>query len=656
MLRKSLLTSLLPLGLGGSYIISDEQRRKDTFKSLAASARIARLIGTVVVSATDYTITRLDSQHNHGQNSKIEEEIATKKAQLEEFAGEQERNTITQLTTKDPAVREEMNTRIKQTRQKIDITTNNIAKLAVQNPAGKWEMCHKRNAIRLRDMCAKNKGVYIKLGQHLAMLDYVLPHEYTEVLSTLLSQTPTSTWADVQAVIREDLGGKEASVLFDSIESTPIASASLAQVHVAYKDGKKLAVKVQHRGLHEESSYDMKAITAVVDVLGRVFEDFQYAWLTREMNLNLPQELDFRVEQRNLLRATENMRDMIKRGDLVIPATHDALSSTRVLTMDFEEGVYISEVAKMRDMGLQPADVSHVVSTVFCEQMYRHGFVHCDPHPANLLVRPHPRRAGKPTVVLLDHGLYKELDNWFRLEYCRLWSALVRGDKLEIRRTCDNMHVGPAYTLLAAMLTMRSWDDITNKDRDRLQSKDLTADSEMLKVYAAKYYTDIVKLLGRVDSDILLLLKTNDCLRHLDKKLGCPVNTTKIVAKITGDVLIVEDLWPSDTRRDAQKRQEQQEAMQGRQAQDYKYQEEFKRKNYSELYSTGGDGGVEGLAAAEATDAIYRQGELQSERPASGVMFWLHPKTHKALWNYGQMQTRLAGLYVLELWVWATGK
>jgi len=79
---------------------------------------------------------------------------------------------------------------------------------------------------------------------------------------------------------------------------------------------------------------------------------------------------------------------------------------------------------------------------------------------ANLLVREHPHRRGKPQVVLLDHGLYRELGPAFRAGYCRLWRGLLLGDERTIREECEKMNSGPAYTLLAAMLTMRPWDDI----------------------------------------------------------------------------------------------------------------------------------------------------------------------------------------------------
>ena len=127
------------------------------------------------------------------------------------------------------------------------------------------------------------------------MLDYILPGEYALVLRSLLDKNPSSSIDSIRSVIHKDLGAYPEE-LFASFEETPIASASLAQVHIATgKDGKKYAVKIQHDGLLESSEGDRLAITFIVALLSRLFKDFNYNFLTREMNQNLPQ-VPFTVE------------------------------------------------------------------------------------------------------------------------------------------------------------------------------------------------------------------------------------------------------------------------------------------------------------------------------------------------------------------------
>ena len=95
--------------------------------------------------------------------------------------------------------------------------------------------------------------------------------------------------------------------------------------------------------------------------------------------------------------------------------------------MDFEEGVNGTRRADIAASGVDPAAAARLISRAFCAQTFAHGFVHCDPHAANVLVRParggRGRARAAPTLVLLDHGLYRELDEPFRLEYARLWRA-----------------------------------------------------------------------------------------------------------------------------------------------------------------------------------------------------------------------------------------
>lgn len=84
-------------------------------------------------------------------------------------------------------------------------------------------------------------------------------------------------------------------------------------------------------------------------------------------------------------------------------------------------------------------DVARLVSSVFNSQVFQSGWVHCDPHPANVLIRPD--RNGKPHMVLVDHGLYKAIDDDFRIEYAQLWKALMLADLKGIRESCHRLGV-----------------------------------------------------------------------------------------------------------------------------------------------------------------------------------------------------------------------
>ena len=157
------------------------------------------------------------------------------------------------------------------------------------------------------------------------------------------------------------------------------------------------------------------------------------------------------------------------------------------------------------------------------------------------MVRAHPTRPGRPQLVLLDHGLYQELPPPFRKQYCRLWFSLCMGDEAGIKSNCQAMGAGPFYTLFSAMLTMKPWEDIMSKDISRLKSRGTTGENVILTSYVHKYLRDIVRLLGALPSELLLVLKANDCIRHIDRKLGVPVNSAIITMRRTGWAILRED-------------------------------------------------------------------------------------------------------------------
>eukprot|EP00658_Telonema_sp_P-2_P031870 TRINITY_DN23756_c0_g1_i1.p1 TRINITY_DN23756_c0_g1~~TRINITY_DN23756_c0_g1_i1.p1 ORF type:complete len:356 (+),score=81.14 TRINITY_DN23756_c0_g1_i1:2-1069(+) len=299
-----------------------------------------------------------------------------------------------------------------------------------------WSPVHERNAMRLLRLCRANAGVYVKLGQHLSQLDYILPREYTRTLSAMLADAPQSSFEDVVATIQEELGAHP-DVLFTEFEPKPIASASLAQVHLARDrtTGSKLAIKVQHRGLQETSRGDIDAVTLITHVAAWLFPESDFTWLADEIAPNLPRELDFEQEGRNCERCGRSFR---RHGvgllggipDIVVPEICWAKTSKRVLSMSFEPGAPITDLAALEEYKLSRGAVASLLSKCFCKQVYLDGFVHCDPHPANVLVRPHPSDPRRPQLVLLDHGLYKELDPEFRLRYSRLWKGMIFGEVL----------------------------------------------------------------------------------------------------------------------------------------------------------------------------------------------------------------------------------
>ncbi|XP_073854068.1 aarF domain-containing protein kinase 1 isoform X8 [Macaca fascicularis] len=199
---------------------------------------------------------------------------------------------------------------------------------------------HLRSARRLCELCCANRGTFIKVGQHLGALDYLLPEEYTSTLKVLHSQAPQSSMQEIRQVIREDLG-KEIHDLFQSFDDTPLGTASLAQVHKAVlHDGRTVAVKVQHPKVRAQSSKDILLMEVLILAVKQLFPEFEFMWLVDEAKKNLPLELDFLNEGRN----AEKVSQMLKHFDfLKVPRIHWDLSTERVLLMEFVDGGQVND-------------------------------------------------------------------------------------------------------------------------------------------------------------------------------------------------------------------------------------------------------------------------------------------------------------------------
>ncbi|XP_022765004.1 putative ABC1 protein At2g40090 isoform X2 [Durio zibethinus] len=410
---------------------------------------------------------------------------------------------------------------------------------------------HLRSARKLQELCFRNGGIYIKLGQHIGQLEYLVPQEYVQTMrASMLNRCPVSTYDQVCEVFKKELGDTPDKV-FDEFDPKPIASASLAQVHVARThDGQKVAVKVsifvQHTHMTDTAAADQATVEFLVNTLHWLFPSFDYRWLVAEIRESLPKELDFLIEAKNSVKCLENFRKLSPHiADYVYaPKVHWSLSTSKLLTMEFMDGAQVNDVITIRRLGIQPNEVARLVSRTFAEMIFKHGFVHCDPHAANLLVRPLPsgKRSifgkKKPQLILLDHGLYKELDFSTRFSYASLWRALVFADANEIKVNSVKLGAGEdLYALFAGILTMKPWNRVIDPAVDHLVLKGTDSDRSELQMYASQYFPQISKLLSRLPRNILLMLKTNDCLRAVNNSLGSSLETFLIIGKVSSEAV-----------------------------------------------------------------------------------------------------------------------
>ncbi|XP_026192560.1 uncharacterized aarF domain-containing protein kinase 1 [Cyclospora cayetanensis] len=170
---------------------------------------------------------------------------------------------------------------------------------------GWWDMraCHRRSARRLVKLAERNRGVYVKLGQHASAMEYLLPVEYTQQLQQLQRNMPPSSMAQVEEVLKQELKLDRLDAVFQEFEEAPVGAASLAQVHYAVlTNGEPVAVKVQHADVRALAEADTRVVEILTKVASRIFPEVRFEWLVELLRENLPAELDFRKEAANARR------------------------------------------------------------------------------------------------------------------------------------------------------------------------------------------------------------------------------------------------------------------------------------------------------------------------------------------------------------------
>ena len=243
---------------------------------------------------------------------------------------------------------------------------------------------------------------FIKAGQALSTRPDIVPPVLLEELAQLQDQLPGFDSDLAMACIEEDLGAP-VDEIYESLDRDPISAASLGQVHRGVlKGGQAVAVKVQRPGLREQITLDLYIVRNIAAWLnsniGLIRSDL--VALIDELGKRVFEEMDYLNEAGN----AEKFRDLHSHNPrIAVPAIYREATSRRVLTMEWINGVKLTNLEAVRALGIDPDDMVEVGVSCSLQQLLEHGFFHADPHPGNLLALEDGR------LCYLDFGMMSEV-------------------------------------------------------------------------------------------------------------------------------------------------------------------------------------------------------------------------------------------------------
>ena len=261
---------------------------------------------------------------------------------------------------------------------------------------------------------------FIKLGQLLSTRPDVLPPEYIEEFEQLQDDVPPAPWPGAKAVIEEDIGSIEET--FDEFDTDPISGASLGQVYIAEVDGERVAVKVRRPNIEPLVEADLRVVGWSLPILMRFVgqaRSFSLETIADEFEKTIREEMDYGREREMLTEIGENFAENDR---IRVPEARPALSSDRVLTMEYVEGTKISDVEDLDELGLDRTDLAVTLQETYLQMIVQDGVFHADPHPGNLAVKDDGR------LVFYDFGMSGRVDPFIQDKIIEFYMAVAAQD------------------------------------------------------------------------------------------------------------------------------------------------------------------------------------------------------------------------------------
>lgn len=291
-----------------------------------------------------------------------------------------------------------------------------------------WRRFDQPRGVRLRLALEDLGPIFVKFGQMLSTRRDLIPLDIADELAKLQDSVPPFSAPQVQAVLQQAYGAR-ATDMFASFDRTPVASASVAQVHFAtLPDGRPVAVKILRPGIGAVIDKDLALLDVAAMLLENLWSDgkrLRPREVVAEFGRHIHNELDLMLEAANCSQLRRNFAD----GRLLlVPEVYWDACREQVMVMERMTGTPISQVARLRELGVDIPQLARNGVEIFFTQVFRDSFFHADMHPGNILV------ANDGRYVALDFGIMGTLSDTDKQYLARNFLAFFRRDYREVAR------------------------------------------------------------------------------------------------------------------------------------------------------------------------------------------------------------------------------
>ena len=395
-------------------------------------------------------------------------------------------------------------------------------KSVLRSPDGEALAGHTREA-RVRLVLTELGPVFIKLGQILSTRPDLIGVPQAEELKQLQSDVKADPPEVVRRIVQEELG-RDVDDLFIDFDDKPLASASIGQVHRAcLKTGEQVVVKVQHDGIVKKVREDTEVLAALAELAQGIpdLAPYRPVEIVAEFQRALRRELDFGREERNLIHFANNLAS---NSSVRIPRPHSDLCTPRVLTMDYLDGIKVSNTERLEAAGFDLEELCRSGAEMYLQMIFSDGYYHADPHPGNIVVLP------GNVIGLLDFGMVGRIDERLREDIEELLIDIANRDAQHLTSVITRIGQVPD-DLDESALSSDLADFVAHYGTQKLEDFDLSgALNEMVEIIR-RY--EIV-----LPAQAAMLLKTLIMLEGTSQLLNPSFSLMEVIQPMQRDIIL----------------------------------------------------------------------------------------------------------------------